>query len=297
MVQQYFGIIGTAPGADTPAWAIPLKNFYDSIGIRTGHFYKGLTATFYNLNHMGYYAALCSMLFAALLIGAKRIWVKIMLSLICAYSFWIVVINDTFGCYLAVLATLVITAVFLIISKENPLKSLAPLMIFVLVSAAVTFIPPKGATSVIESNVKTAVSDAKDIYQKSESASMAGSGRWILWQNTVSMIAEKPLWGFGPDNLKKEYTKRDVKIDRAHCEILERAVSTGIPSAVLYAAAILLAICSAAKGCKHKKCKADFLAPLMATCAYFVSSMVGVFLFYTACHFFVMLAMLVRETN
>ena len=52
------------------------------------------------------------------------------------------------------------------------------------------------------------------------------------------MIKEKPLLGYGPDNLKPHYVERDVNLDRAHNEPIERAVATGIPSALFYYAAI-----------------------------------------------------------
>ncbi|MBO5369293.1 MAG: hypothetical protein J6B23_01305, partial [Clostridia bacterium] len=38
VVQQYFGVIGTAPGADTPEFLLPLKDLYTELGFRTGHF-------------------------------------------------------------------------------------------------------------------------------------------------------------------------------------------------------------------------------------------------------------------
>jgi O-antigen ligase len=105
------------------------------------------------------------------------------------------------------------------------------------------------------------------------------------------MIAEKPVMGFGPDNLKSEYTAREVTLDRAHNEILERAVSTGIPSAVFYVAAILLAITETFRKRNFSIGDGASLAPLMSVTTYFLSGLVGVFLFYTAGHLFIMLAL------
>lgn len=292
VAQQYFGVIGTAPGADTPEFLLPLKDLYTELGFRTGHFYKGLTATFYNLNHMGYYIAVCTMIFVAFLICADKLWKKIIFILLSGYSFWILIINNTFGCYLAVFATMVITLIVFAIKKCDTTRAVLPILVFVAVSVFTVLFPPPGGDSVVLSNFSTTTSDVKEIYNKDESASTAGSGRWDIWKNTLEMIAEKPVMGFGPDNLKSEYTAREVTVDRAHNEIMERAVSTGVPSAVFYATAILLAIIEAFKKRNFATVDGVSIAPLMAATTYFLSGLVGVFLFYTAGHLFIMLALI-----
>ena len=104
------------------------------------------------------------------------------------------------------------------------------------------------------------------------------------------MIKERPLLGYGPDNLKAHYVQRDAKLDRAHNEPLERAVATGIPSAVIYYAAIVWALWEFIKSKKSWKCESRF-SSMMATVGYIVSSFVGVFLFYTGGFFFMFLGL------
>jgi len=51
VVQQYYGIIGSAGIKMPGSFGRYLMGIYDEWGIRFGHFYKGQTGPFYNLNH------------------------------------------------------------------------------------------------------------------------------------------------------------------------------------------------------------------------------------------------------
>ena len=110
-----------------------------------------------------------------------------------------------------------------------------------------------------------------------------------MWVASGKMIAEKPVFGFGPDNLKAEYIEKGVNLDRAHNEPIEKAVSLGIPAAVVYYSAIILALVAFIKKRKNFTEKTTLL-PFMAIVAYLISSLFGVFLFYTAGYFVIMLA-------
>ncbi|MBE7052309.1 MAG: hypothetical protein E7395_07060 [Ruminococcaceae bacterium] len=300
MVQQYYGIIGASPVAPTPKWAKPLMNFYDSIGIRVGHFYKGTTGTFYNLNHMGYYSCMCAMICTGVFLKSKGNLAKVFSLLLCAYAYWVVTINNTFGCYIAVFAAIVsFFAVAFFRFKSCRIKAALPIAVFLAVTLVVSVSPTLSGESVVEKNFSVFTKDVKKVAtsNEDEDTGEAGSGRWKAWLATIDMIKEKPFFGFGPDNLKEEYTEREVKVDRAHNEILERAVSTGIPSAIFYAGAMIVALLSGFRKNKLMDKDSCALPALLASCAYIVSALFGVFLFYTACHFFVLLPMSAEEDN
>ena len=103
------------------------------------------------------------------------------------------------------------------------------------------------------------------------------------------MITEKPIFGSGPDNLKAEYVEKEVKLDRAHNEPLEKAVSVGIPAAIVYYAGVVLAIVMFIKK-RQNFMEPTYMIAFMALIGYLVSSLFGVFLFYTAGYFVMMLA-------
>ncbi len=294
MIQQYLGILGSANAKYCPEIAKGLANIYDRLGFRIGHFYKGETASFYNLNHMGYYSAMGASICTAFFYKTKNPVSSVLTVFLCVIAYYTLIVNNTFGCFLAVSITLVFFA-FVVNSRCNVrfLKAFLPVIIFAVVCVGVTLNPLKEGESIIFKNFSTVSSDVKEISEaeKKEEAN-GGSGRWKLWVNTVDMIREKPLLGYGPDNLKKEYTERNVKLDRCHCEVLEHSVSTGIPSAILYFSAIAYAVFVTLKKRNLTEFNDSSLAPLMAVCAYSISAMVGVFLFYTASHFIVMLGLM-----
>ena len=296
-IQQYYGILGTGNAKYCPEWAKGLYNYYSKIKIRAGHFYLGETGTFYNLNHMGYYTAMGSMLCTAVFLKSKNILSNIFSALLCILSYWTIVVNNTFGAFLAIGATLIIFAFLLWIkSGYKKIKPFVPVAIFVAVCIGVSLIPYKDSKNLVIKNFVTLSEDTKNIAEGDDKAEDAGSGRWPVWVTTVDMIKEKPLLGYGPNGVDAEYTKRKASVSRAHCEILERAVSTGIPSAILYAGAIAYIII---KGIRRKNLLTDpgyTLAPLMAVVAYSISGLVGVFLFYTASHYLILMG-LMSETE
>ena len=242
-IQQYYGILGTGNAKYCPEWAKGLYNYYSKIKIRAGHFYLGETGTFYNLNHMGYYTAMGSMLCTAVFLKSKNILSNIFSALLCILSYWTIVVNNTFGAFLAIGATLIIFA-FLLWKKSGykKFKPFVPVAIFVAVCIGVSLIPYKDSKNLVIKNLVTLSEDTKNIAEGDEKAEDAGSGRWPLWIMTIDMIKEKPLLGFGPNNVSGEYNERGESLSRAHCEIMEIAANTGIPSALCYLFSIILAI-------------------------------------------------------
>ncbi|MBI2954809.1 MAG: O-antigen ligase family protein [Chloroflexi bacterium] len=80
---------------------------------------------------------------------------------------------------------------------------------------------------------------------------LAGSfaARLTIWQASLSLVAERPALGFGPDTFAQAfhhvfppqlvfYQGRDVVTDRAHDVLLQQAVTTGIIGLVAYLALI-----------------------------------------------------------
>ena len=302
MIQQYYGIIGTAGQEPYGAFGEFLNEQYIKANIFVGHFFKGTTGSFYNLNHMGYYVIICAMLSVGMYIKAEKKSSKIMSAIFMAFTFWVLVLNNTFGAYLAALGMVVVVFVLLFFRlKSRFTTAIMPFAVFVAVSVAVTLV--SSSDSLILKNFTTlgsdvaniASSDSGDASKDDSEAGSAGSGRWSLWVNTVEMIGEKPLFGYGPDNLADEYKARGAKLDRAHCEPLERAVSTGILSGLCYIAAIAYVIWTRLMRKDHLNSRTSVLIPLLVVCGYSISALVGVFLFYTACHYIIFMGMLTER--
>ncbi len=291
MLQQYFGVIGTAPKADTPSFLKPLSDLYSELGIKTGHFYKGMTGTFYNSNHMGYYIAVCSGLFSGIFIKSKSKLLSLLALILSAYSFWILILNDTFGAYIAVFVSLCFYSIYYFVTKRaGKIKSVLPILIFVSVSIIISVSGATSGKSIIGNNITQISEDVKNIAGADDKSTVTGgNGRWQLWIKSTDMISDKPLIGYGPDNLKPASLKYKMKMDRAHNEFLEIASAIGIPGALFYYIGIISAIICFLK---RKNTLPSTLGASVAVMAYFISSLFGVFLFYTACHLFVMLGIM-----
>ena len=364
MLLQYYGMIGSANEKFCPdwGWTQDLKNYFQKTGIRLGQFYRGETGSFFNLNHMGYYITLCSCLFTGLLFKEANTVKKVLLSFLCAYSYWILIINNTFGAFLAVVGTISLFTILYIIKFSHDDKDkdksrkfmvlsllafmgcfvlcfywiylaqtytkvligilftvciigflifcflkflkfryyiikfisvILPVFIFVTVSITVSKFPFDSDEPIIVRNIRVFKSDTEKIANSSDGFERAGSGRADLWIASFKLIKKEPVLGFGPDNVKSAYAAEKSKMDRAHCEPLEIAVSAGIPAALCYVFSILYVIY---KNIRKKNLFSDetgfnYIAVTMAVCGYFISGLVGVFLFYTACHMFVMLGL------
>ena len=306
VLQQYYGIIGSA-GVKSPGFiGKKLMAFYDAKGIRIGHFFKGMTGSFYNLNHVGYYIVIGSMLISGMVIMSKKILSKILWSLLAIYSYYIMIINDTFGCYIAIMFALLIVGVLKIFADKNLLEKgtyklwklcincLLPFILFVAVS--ISFMAFSSEESTITKNFKIFGKDIKSVATTKDidEEGGAGSGRMKMWVASGKMIAEKPILGYGPDNLKAEYVEKKVSLDRAHNEPIEKAVSVGIPAALVYYAGVVLAIVGFIKKRKNFTQETNIL-PFMAFVGYLISSLFGVFLFYTAGYFVMMLAFITSK--
>jgi O-antigen ligase len=117
----------------------------------------------------------------------------------------------------------------------------------------------------------------------------AGTGRWILWMNGLKFISEKPVLGYGPDNLGKQYAKVKISTDRPHNELIQFAASLGIPAAIFYIIAIGSYFLVFLK--LRKRASTLEIAILCAVIAYLASSMFGNTMYYTSPFFFMILGL------
>ncbi len=114
-----------------------------------------------------------------------------------------------------------------------------------------------------------------------------GSGslaqRLYIWDRTLGLIRARPLLGWGLETLRevfpydraslvKVFGLRPIIVDKAHNDLLQMAVSIGIPGALAYAAVWVLIVWSAARVWRRAPASARLLAAgwLAAITAYLV---------------------------
>jgi len=88
--------------------------------------------------------------------------------------------------------------------------------------------------------------------------------RVYIWRQTLGLIRQRPLLGWGLETLRevfpydraaleRHFGRRPVLIDKAHNDILQVAVSVGLPGAVAYVVIWILALLAAYRVCRRSK--------------------------------------------
>ncbi len=242
------------------------------------------TGIFFNSNHYGYY--LCLTIMAALLLyltEQRRLQRRLILAAFLLQTAALVQ-DQSLGPYLAVCCGLIAVAIGLRWLKRSQLKKLLFAGgLFLLVSVLMNFY-----TNVLGADLMRLFRDFSLILRRSEEAGRAGSGRWVLWTNGIRFIVEKPLFGYGPDNLGARYLLANVCIDRPHNELIQIAASLGIPALLFYLGALGILFKQFFRNRLHLGVEGIALAGIII--AYFVSSLFGNTMPYTTPYYLIILA-------
>lgn len=93
-------------------------------------------------------------------------------------------------------------------------------------------------------------SDMMEFFRNGEKSDYAGSHRGFIWKRVIQLIKHRPFTGYGIENLGEtflRYFKDDMiefwgeirYVDKAHNDFLNIAVTTGVPSLIVYLIFIL----------------------------------------------------------
>lgn len=242
------------------------------------------STVFLQFNHFGYY--LCMSLMCSLIL--IQIDIKSSPKLIARLAVFAIITsalikNESLGPYLAVVVGL-ISSISLItwLDKRFLKRTLIAVGMFAIVTVTINI-----SNSHLYKDIWTLGGDITKIVKETPDVDKAGTGRWILWRNGVRFISEKPLFGYGPDNLGDQYAKVKVGTDRAHNEIIQYAASLGIPAAIFYVMAMMNYFIVFIRN--RKKISIVEIGMFCAVVAYLVSSMFGNTMYYTSPFFFMIL--------
>ena len=272
-----FGIVSTLQNL------LPVTKYLGYYGSRTG--------AFYNTNHAGYFMTMSIFAIIGYVSVEKKMYMKIAGIIMYIFNIWCLIMNNTFGSYLAVLMGLVFLAVMLL-AKYKAINRMAALLIilFIAVSAYTN-----SKTNIISENFGMTGNDIKKIAENSEDAGAAGTGRWVLWVNAVKYIIKAPVFGSGPDCLDKiDIKTADKNSDRVmmsqpHNEYLQYAAEIGIFAALCYLISlIMIAVCRVKE---LKKADDSLIYGGAVVFAYCISALFGVIMFNAATYFFFFLGM------
>lgn len=262
----------------------PLRVFWDS---------EGLAAIFTQYNHYGYYLLIGILLSGILFVITD---VKLPIRVLCAIVFIVdnvvLILNDTFGCYLAAIAALVFGAIVIMVVRRNKgecIRMVAVLLAFVAITCVMRLF--NYSTTQDMTNL---VSDIQENANTNEYSSNTGARRWVLWKHTVQYISERPIFGWGVEGTTERLgNEPDTENDRPHNEYLQWAAFFGIPGALLYLAGLCVVMFGMFPWIKRSDPVS--IGCFIASAGYIASAFIGNTMYYTAPFFFIVLGMMCRD--
>lgn len=248
----------------------------------------GAIFLFSHHNHYGYYLLISMITAVMLFITEKKLWLKILFIIKFSIAVFGLLINNTFGCQLAAMVTLLfIVIVYSLHQCKFKLITLIPITVYVITMLFGYFISD-GIKLNINGNFHQMSNDTNALTDNIDDVEFStGVSRMILWENTFDYIHEKPLLGFSADATGERLLAASNDSDRCHNEYLNYAVSYGIPAAIFYIAGIMTIYLRGL--CRRKELSQFNLIGLCVGFAYLVSAFVGNSMYYTAPFLFIML--------
>ena len=234
---------------------------------------------FHHFNHFAYFLNICIFIAILLMLDAKKILFKLYYFIVYIFLLFILIINNTFGVYLAILFSIIILIIYLI---KNKLYKYAIIIFlpFLILSCILKSDNYQYNKTIVFDNFVDLGYDLKILTNNSKNTEnninseivnidSVGSDRGGLWRNGLNFIKQKPLFGYGPDNLESEYNKLNIDMDRAHNLIIQLAATTGIIGCLFYFSSLFVILIYNFKRNKFT------LAISLIIVSYLISSMFG----------------------
>lgn len=248
-------------------------------------------------NHYGYFLCMAILCCVGLIITDNKKKTTIFHSILLIINVWSLVVNDTFGSYIAAaIAMFVILMLYIIKAKMNKEKFnkwtlsriILPVLIFVSVSvfASVDSNPLMSQFFHLSSDLQKIATDSEDAYA-------AGRGRWHMWKLTTGYIFERPTLGYGAEGLIDKFKADNMPQDRPANEYLQYAAFFGIPGLIFY----FLTLCSIFFVNIKKLKVIRPLTLVIGGCviAYAVSAFFGNTMYNTTIYFYMFLGLVSKE--
>ena len=204
-------------------------------------FQSRYASVFIQFNHFGYMLCMASLCSAGLVLFDASQKVRVCCLVSFALLLFTLLVNDTFGCYLAVIVGLVALIVFWFVSGRRKVTGIVALLIvfvaLTIVGCSGVLVPLRGSS--LSNNLPQLFHDVVAVGTAADDSGRAGTGRMHLWIKALEMIPERPLFGYGPEGLLGAYQSLNGEA-LPHNELIQCAVTLGIPALLFYLAALVL---------------------------------------------------------
>lgn len=245
------------------------------------------SAIFFHDNHYAYFLVIAIMISIGYFIyGNVSEMIAGLVSML--LNLFALGVNRTAGCFLAVGASVVIIFIYTVIRHREYSRRALILAVSYLAGAIFLII----ANGILRDDLILLVKEVCEILRGGDTT-YAGHGRWRLWKITVDYIIDEPFFGYGCEGISE--TLYDyVEIASPHNEPLAYAAFFGIPAAILYVAGCISSI---VKGLRTGGSDTGRVIAAFAAMGYFISSLFGVAMFYTAPYFFILIGLAVSDNE
>lgn len=253
-------------------WSVMALSFLEvyHIFLQSYEGVKNLCGTVINSNHVAYFLGLAIMVNVGLLIQEKNKILYIFLWFLLGGNMAALVLNNTFGVYLAVTTGFVFWVVInLWCRRKQNLELILSIIMFVLISCVVNHY-----TKIVDNNFMVFNHDIENLSDNTNDAVIyAGSGRMGIWTKCIDVVKEKPIWGCGTDI--SAFWATNVP----HNEFLQLAAENGIPAFLMYVTGLVLLFMNKIK--KRKELTTEEIILGSACFTYLFSSFFGVIVYYS----------------
>ena len=260
------------------------------VGFITSAFRDERAAVFFHFNHAGYYLGMSILCVMGLYLYENRRKIQVLYLFGMILQIYAILVNSTLGSYLGVCcATVMMVAFFWRSLGRLKWKVAMPIVVLLAISVAsyVGFVPTSSGED-MKVNIETMANDMQEIKEEGADAKNAGHGRMTLWKKGLEMIAKRPLFGYGPEQIDEEIFK-DMVVSRPDNEIIQHGAFLGVPGMLFYLLALLSLFLH--QWIYMKRLDVTTLIAAGCVISYIVSSLFGVTIFYTVPYFYMFLAM------
>lgn len=123
-----------------------------------------------------------------------------------------------------------------------------------------------------------------------------GSGRLVIWENSLPLAKKYWLVGCGLDNFKDVYPQPEyVTYDKAHNVYLHIAITNGIPALIMFLILLFIIFIIFIKGLKNKN---KFIIPIyMAFIGYSIQAFANISVIDVAPYYYILMGLIISEFN
>ena len=262
--------------------------------------YVAFANVFHQFNHYGYYLMINIMISVFMFIDSDKLIKKIFYLITYVFLIYLLIRNDTFGCFLAIIIGFIFLFIYSMVKKYKRVSIVLVILVFIITSFTVSHydikigerVNFKSTKGLVARNLSTFTKDVKNITKNDdESTDKAGTGRGLLWKEAINYTLDHPLIGGGMESLNKYYREKNVNYnDRPHNIILQVSSFIGIPGAIIYLVLILYIAITNLKIMKHDNIH---IMIYVTAFTYFISSIFGNSMYYTSPYFMILLGLLI----